>query len=345
MKKIFEPVKMNHLTLNNRLMRSATWEGISNEDGSLTSFGYEIYEKLAQGGIGGIITGFTSVMDEDHYFNAMMRLSRDDLIPQYQNLTSLIHAHQIPVLPQLALGAYYEKGQEIDIDALQIEQIHHIRQSFIEAAIRAKKANFDGVQLHMAHFFFLSRFVSPACNHRNDEYGGSLENRMRLVLEIIQGIHQEVPNFHIGIKINSSDFFEGGIDHAQALEIGKLLDQEGIDSIEVSGNGTSMPGIRPGINEGYFAPFGKDLAQIVKTPIMVVGGLRSVYEMESILNGSKIEVLSLSRPLIREPDLPNKFKEKKTNVAKCISCNLCYRSPYHQCVFWKSDLEKEGKNQ
>lgn len=343
MKTLFEPVPMNHLTLNNRLLRSATWEGISNPDGSISETGYEIYDELSEGGVGGIITGFTSVMDEDHCFDAMMRLSRDDLIDQYRKLTDLIHARHIPVLPQLALGAYYENGREVDINAMSIEQIESVRQAFIDAAVRAEKAGFDGVQIHMAHFFFLSRFVSPAVNHRKDLYGGSLDNRMRLVLDIMDGIRQKAPNLHLSIKMNSSDFFEGGIDHAQALEIGKLLDQHGIDSIEVSGNGTSMPGIRAGVNEGYFAPFAKELAEQVKVPVMVVGGLRSRYEMESILNSSNIQVLSLSRPLLREPDLPNKFREGIEDTAKCISCNLCYRSKFHQCVFRKSDLAKEAR--
>lgn len=341
MKTLFEPVKMNHLTMKNRLIRSATWEGISNPDGSITPFGYEIYKELSSGGIGAIITGFTSVMDEDHYFEAMMRLSRDDLIPQYQKLTDLIHHHDIPVMPQLALGAYYENGREIEIDQLTLDQIEKIKQAFIQAALRAEKAGFDGVQIHMAHFFFLSRFVSPAVNHRHDQYGGSVKNRLSLVLEIMDEIKKQAPDLHISIKMNSSDFFEGGIDHAQALEIGQLLDEHGIDSIEVSGNGTSMPGIKPGVNEGYFAPFGKELAARVKATVMVVGGLRSRYEMESILNDSSIEVLALSRPLLRQPDLPNLLKENKTDTAKCISCNLCYRSPYHQCVFRKSDLKEE----
>ena len=105
MKKIFEPVKMNHIELKNRLIRSATWEGIANPDGSATSEAYEIYEELAKGGIGAIITGFTSVALHDYYFGGMMRLCDDALIPQYTKLTDIIHAEGLPVITQLALGA------------------------------------------------------------------------------------------------------------------------------------------------------------------------------------------------------------------------------------------------
>lgn len=109
MKKIYEPVKMNHIEMKNRLIRSATWEGIANPDGSVTSEAYEIYEELAKGGIGAIITGFTSVAFHDYYFGGMMRLCDDVLIPQYKELTDIIHAEGIPVITQLALGAYYRE--------------------------------------------------------------------------------------------------------------------------------------------------------------------------------------------------------------------------------------------
>lgn len=109
MKQIFGSVKMNHIELNNRLVRSATWEGIANQDGSVTEEAYEIYEELAKGGIGAIITGFTSVDLHDYYFGGMMRLCDDSLIPQYKRLTDIIHAEGIPVIAQLALGAYYRE--------------------------------------------------------------------------------------------------------------------------------------------------------------------------------------------------------------------------------------------
>ena len=107
----------------------------------------------------------------------------------------------------------------------------------------------------------------------------------------------------------------------------------GIDSIEVSGNGTSVGGIRPHMNEGYFAPFAAKVAEKVSCPIIVVGGFRSLDTMENVLNETKIAMISLSRPLLREPDLPNKMKADSSVISKCVSCNACYSSPSHKCIF------------
>lgn len=346
MKKIFEPVQMNHLTLNNRLVRSATWEGIAERDGGISDTAYGIYEELAKGGAGGIITGFTSVDINDVYFAGMMRLSDDSLIPGYRKLADIIHREGTPVITQLALGAYYRKMsdgsvRQLEPDDLSTDDIHHIEDLFIQAAVRAGKAGFDGVQIHVAHFFFLSRFVSPAVNHRNDEYGGSTENRARIVVEILRGIRKAAPELHISAKVNCSDFTAGGLEPEEALVISRILSENGIDSIEVSGNGTSVAGIRAHKNEAYFGGFAARLAEEINTPVILVGGLRARDTMEAVLEQTDISAISLSRPLLREPDLPNKFKSGESTVAKCVSCNACYSSACHRCIFRDADLKAE----
>ena len=342
MKKIFEEVNLKSLKLKNRLVRSATWEGIANPDGSITGESYEIYDELAKGGVGAIITGFTSVALHDYYFSGMMRLSDEALLPQYKKLVDIIHEQDASAITQLALGAYYRsvngRYMQVEPDDMTVEEIHLVRNQFIEAAVRAEKTGFDGVQIHVAHFFFLSRFVSPVVNHRKDEYGGSTVNRARLVTEIIKGIREKAPELHITAKINSSDFTYGGLDEEESLDMCKLLCPAGLDSIEVSGNGTSVAGIRPHKNEGYFVPFAAKLAEEVNTPVIIVGGMRSLDVMEDVLNKTKIELISLSRPLIREPDLPNKMNDGSCTVSKCVSCNACYSSPSHKCVFRGRDL-------
>lgn len=291
----------------------------------------------AKGGVGAIITGFTSVALHDYYFGGMMRLCNDTLIPQYQKLADTIHAEDCPVITQLALGAYYREAggryMQVEPDDMTQDEIRLVIQQFVDAAVRAEKAGFDGVQIHAAHFFFLSRFISPAVNHRADEYGGSTENRSRILIEIMEGIRQAAPSLHITIKINSSDFTYGGLDEKESLAICQLLDHAGIDSIEVSGNGTSVGGIKAHKNEGYFAPFADKVAEKVSCPVIVVGGFRALDTMETVLNQSRIELISLSRPLLREPDLPDKMNSDPSVVSKCVSCNACYSSPSHRCIF------------
>ena len=227
MKHIFEPVKMNHIELKNRLIRSATWEGIANPDGSVTDEAYEIYGELARGGVGAIITGFTSTALHDYYFGGMMRLCDDALIPQYKKLTDVIHAEGVPVITQLALGAYYREVNgrflQTEPDYMTADEIRLVIRQFIDAAIRAEMAGFDGVQIHAAHFFFLSRFISPAISHRTDEYGGSAKNRSRILLDILKGIREAAPSLHITIKINCSDFTHGGMEEEDCLAICKLF--------------------------------------------------------------------------------------------------------------------------
>lgn len=337
MKKIFEPVELKHLTVRNRLVRSATWEAIADPDGNLKDEAYSIYSDLAKGGVGAIITGFTSVAPYDHSSDGTMRLCDDALIPQYRKLVDVIHAEGCPVIAELALGDFYRENNgrytQVELDDMRADEIHLVIRQFIDAAVRTKEAGFDGVQLHAAHFFFLSRFISPAGNHRTDEYGGTTENRSRILLEIMDGIREAAPALHITIKINSSDFFFGGLDKKECIAICRLLDQAGIDSIEISGNGTSVGGIKPHVNEGYFAPVAAEVADSVNCPVIVVGGFRSMDTMEVLLNQTKIEFISLSRPLIHDPDLPNKMNAGSVNVSKCVSCNRCYSTPSHVCIF------------
>lgn len=334
-KKIFEPLKLNNLTLKNRLLRSATWEGIASLDGSINEKIYSIYEEVAKGGVGGVITGFTSVDTNDHYIQGMMRLSDDKLIPQYQKLTEIVHKENCPILAQLALGAYYKDSEEIEPTDMTKEEIKDVVNMFIRAAERAKKANYDGVQIHAAHFFFLSRFISPLVNQRNDEYGGSVENRAKILVEILKGIKEKNFGLHISLKINSNDFQIGGIDEDECLQICKIMEKEGIDSIEISGNGTSRSRIRPHKNEAYFLKCAEKVAENVKIPIALVGGLRSRKTMQNILDNTKIEILSLARPLICDPNFPKNMESGDIEDSKCVSCNGCYSSNCHRCIIKK----------
>ena len=204
---------------------------------------------------------------------------------------------------------------------------------FSDAARRAQTAGYDGVQIHLAHFFFLSRFVSPAHNHRLDGYGLNARGRARIALDILGAVRNAAPELHVGAKVNSDDFAAGGLDNAQAMELCLLLDEAGIDHIEVSGNGTSVQGVRPGRGEGYFAGFAAELAAQANAPVICVGGWRSMDVMQKALDSTDIAALSLSRPLVREPNLPARWASGDTAPSTCVSCNACYSTPGHACIF------------
>lgn len=326
MKKIFDEVDLNGLKLKNRLVRSATWEGMADDEGHISKKLLDVYEELAKGGVGMIITGFTSVYDNDNLFGGMVRLSNDELIDEHKRLVETVHKEGCKILVQLALGEY----KMLEPDDLTIDDINEIEELFVSAAKRAKAAGYDGIQIHAAHNFYLSKFISPAYNHRIDEYEGGSG---KILIDILKMIRKEFGDIHISIKINCDDFIPKGLSTDLSMNICKDLIDEGIDSIEVSGNGTSVAGIKPGVNEAYFKNFAIKLANNEKANVILVGGHRSIENMEKILNESNIKCLSLSRPLIREPNLPIRWQCGDISPAKCISCNKCYYTINHKCVF------------
>ena len=326
MKKIFDEVDLNGLKLKNRLVRSATWEGMADHAGHIPKELYNVYESLAIGGVGMIITGFTSVYDDDHLFYGIVRLSDNNLIEEHRKLVDLVHKENCKIVVQLALGEY----KMLSPDDLTKGDIDDIIKLFVNAAKRAKIAGYDGVQIHAAHSFYLSKFISPAYNHKTDEYKGG---NSKILIDILKKIRNEVSNIHISIKINCDDFIPRGLTSDLSMAICKDLIDEEIDSIEVSGNGTSVGGIRAGVNEAYFKDFAIELANYKKANVILVGGHRSIENMEKVLNESNIKCLSLSRPLIREPNLLKRWQSGDLKPAKCISCNKCYYTNNHKCVF------------
>lgn len=326
MKNIFDKTEIKNLKLKNRLFRSATWEALADDNGHFDEEIYNIYDELSTGGVGCIISGFTSVSDNDRYFGGMARLSIDGLITEHTRLTDIVHRNDIPIIAQLALGEYQNK----EIDELTDSDIDNIRELFIKAADRAVLAGYDGVQIHAAHGFFLSRYISPAHNRR--------ANPEQLIIDIAKTVRERHNDLHITMKINSSDFTFGGLDENDSMRI-CLACAPYLDSIEVSGNGTSVGGIKAGVNEAYFKRFALPLAEKVDIPVILVGGHRSIDNMNNVLNEGRIEYLSLSRPLIREPDLINRWQRGECSPAKCVSCNMCYRTPAHKCIFRLRGIE------
>ena len=338
-KGIFDQTVLGGIPLKNRLIRSATWENLVDGNGVFDDTLIPLYAELAKGGIGLIITGFTTVSDADDYFGGMMRLGNDAMIPQFRELVQAVHAFDCPVMPQLALGCYRTRGvdgilRRLEMPEMEHEDIADIVDLFVQAARRAKKAGFDGAQIHAAHGFFLSRSLSPLHNTRLDCYGGSLKNRARLLMEVVDAVREEVGSeFHLSMKINCEDFQMGGLSAPDSRTVCLLAVEHGLDSIEVSGGGASRSGVRAGVNEGYFLSYAVELQSMVDVPVITVGGYRSVECITRVLNEMPLSYVSLSRPLIKEPGLPNRWKAGDRAPSTCISCNACYETPGHHCIF------------
>jgi 2,4-dienoyl-CoA reductase-like NADH-dependent reductase (Old Yellow Enzyme family) len=212
------------------------------------------------------------------------------------------------------------------------DDIHRVVTAFGQAARRAKKAGFDGVQIHAAHGYLLSQFLSPAINQRTDEYGGSVENRVRIVLEVLRTIRQVVGrNYPILIKINSEDFLNNGLTVEDFLEAGAMLENAGVDAIEVSGgtffSGRLIPSrkeITFDRDQAYFRKASRSLKKMSKVPVILVGGIRSYLLAERLVDEGVMDYIAMCRPFIREPMLIARWQSGDLRKATCISCNGCF---------------------
>ena len=337
MKSIFDNTPLGNLEVKNRIVAAATGHNLTDAIGHISKELFDVYRELAQGGSGFILLEFTSVAAVDHFNTGLMRLHRDDLIPEYKKLADMIHSYGAVVMPQLAMGIYLTQnhgGRLLQMSPNQMTKadVQAVIDKFVSAAVRAKAAGFDGVQLHGAHGFVLSTFLSPAYNQRQDEYGGSTQARAKTVTDIIKGIKEQCGDYHVSIKINSSDFIDGGLQPEESLRVCQILEQAGLDSIEVSGMGPCVDGIRPGDSEGFFAPYAKILKQTVSIPVILTGGHRSVEHMEQLLNENATDFFSISRPLIREPGLIVRWQSGDMKPSDCISCNQCFNMHGHSCI-------------
>ncbi|MHB8829718.1 MAG: NADH:flavin oxidoreductase, partial [Syntrophales bacterium] len=307
MSKLFEKITINNMTIENRFVRSATWEGLAEKDGGVTPALIDRMVALARGGVGLIITGHAFIHKSGQSGPGQLGVYRDELLPGLTGLAAAVHENNGRIILQLAHGGFFamEKlsGEAPLAPSLVPEMaksprremtrqdIQELVGAFAAAAGRAKAAGFDGVQIHAAHGYLLSQFLSPAFNRRTDEYGGSIENRARFLIEALRAIRLSVGNdYPVLVKMNVSDFIDGGLTLDDSLAVASLLAEEGIDAIELSGgflSGGKLSPSRMGINteekEAYFGEEAKAFRKKVYVPLILIGGTRSFGVAERLV--------------------------------------------------------------
>jgi 2,4-dienoyl-CoA reductase-like NADH-dependent reductase (Old Yellow Enzyme family) len=347
---LFEETTINGMVLSNRLVRSATWEGMSEPDGRPTQEMAAFYGRLARGGVGLIVTGFAFVHPEGKQLPGKMGIHRDAFAGDYRRLTAAVHAAGGKVAVQLVHAGGQAASQMIGgrpvapsaIETAQFperprelttSEIGEIVAAFGAAAGRAKAWGFDALQLHGAHGYLINQFLSPLTNQRTDAYGGDIQNRSRFLMEIYWKVRETVGEaFPVMIKLNAADNLDGGLMPADAEAVARSLSAVGIDAIEVSA-GTPASGSRSPARQHIDAPekeaYHLDLAcrikAVVTCPVMVVGGFRSPAVAEAAVAEHGLDHVAMSRPLIREPGLPNRWRAGAVDPARCISCNGCFK--------------------
>jgi 2,4-dienoyl-CoA reductase-like NADH-dependent reductase (Old Yellow Enzyme family) len=367
MKSLFEETVIGRISLRNRFVRSATWEGMCGKDGAPTERLMSLYETLSEGGVGLVITGYAYVRPDGIQMPGMMGIHDDSLVPALEEMTRRVHGRGGKIFAQLVhAGGQANRSASglppVAPSAVSLPQfpeipgeltrgeIAEIVAAFGRAAGRAKVAGFDGVELHGAHGYLIHQFLSPLSNRRIDVYGGPLENRFRFLSEAIRSARRTVGDeYPVWMKLNGEDFLEIGFSLEDACRVARMAENEGIDAIEVSG-GTAASGERNPARtridapekEAYHRTPARAIKGEVRVSIGVVGGLRTPSVLEAILEAGDADFFSMSRPLIREPALVNRWTSGDRSSARCISCNGCFVPGLKEggiyCV-----VEKKGK--
>ncbi len=371
---LFTPNKIGRLEIKNRFVSSATVECLTDSDNHLTEKYYKIYSRLAAGNVGLIIPGNFFISRDGRAVDKVMVIDNDSVIEELQKLTSIVHEHGAKIVAQLNHGGRQcpleligmqplsasgirDKLTGVKPVAMTESQIENTIQSFFTAAERAKKSGFDGVQIHAAHGYLVNQFLSAYTNRRKDKWGGSLENRLRFLIEIYKRVRLIVGiDYPVLVKLNSDDQIKNGLNLNECVVIAKRLEELGVDAIEVSGGikesgFTITKGDIPKkelfeklnlikrllfpliesrltkaakFSEGYFIENAARVKQEVKIPIISVGGFRTKFFMEKILETNKADFISLSRPFIRHPNLVKQMeKHPEKEVITCVNCNKC----------------------
>lgn len=363
----FETASIGPLTLSNRFVRSATWEGMATEAGGVTAQLSDTLTGLALGGVGLIITSHTFVSKQGQASPYQLGLHHDMALDSYKDLTDRIHQESGKIIVQLSHAGHFaaeklagetpcavsdfEGLSRTPRNELTEPDIQTLIREFTEAAMRAQQCGFDGVQLHSAHGYLLSQFLSPWFNRREDEYGGPLESRIRIHLEICRAIKKHCGNsFPVLIKMNCDDFDENGLTLADAVQAAGQFSRSGFDAVEISGGlltGGKLSPTRPGRlqkeDEGYFKEEARQIRKHIAVPLILVGGIRSYEVVLQLLESETADFIAMSRPFIREPALIRRWETGDTARSACISDNLCFRPGMRGTGIYCVTEEKESR--
>ncbi len=378
MPNLFETTNIKSMKLKNRLVRSATVERMSDKDGYPLPELSNLYEKLAKGGVGLVITGYATV-SRDVQTPYYARIDEDKLIPEFKKITDKVHEHNCSIAMQInhpgrqttktatgnepiapsAVKCKFPTSMPREMTENDIEMVIN---DFISAAYRVKEAGFDAVQIQASHGMLINQFLSPYTNRRKDQWGGSIENRIRFLKEIYLGCRKKLgDNYPILVKLNAYDNMKKGLKLEEGIEIAQMVSDMGFDGMEIS----------CGIFEDFLSPlrdnfpvdilindfhlfdkkpvlrfimshFGRQLMKVpdftigfnreaaglikqkVEVPVFTVGGMHDPKEMIDTIEKEDADYISLSRPLIADPAFPLKIKEGNLSRSECIQCNHCF---------------------
>lgn len=328
MKDIFDKCKLGDLNLNGRIIRTGLWQ-----IQPLVEV-WDKYEHIAESGVGLIITELISVYPKDKFSEYSFKSSYPQFIIEAKKLADITHKYDVPILGQIEL-IKYNRGIDLDIDVndLTLEDIRQIQVDLFTVAKKLKLAGFDGIQLALGNNFFLSKFINPYFNQRDDDYGGNTFNRTRIILELIKVMKNNL-DFHINCKVNAFDARKDGIDTKESIEICKLLEEYGADSIQVTRPLSPLYFTHKVSNEDELIEFSQELINTLDIPVILGGGFNNMAHMNEVINRTGLDFLSMHRPFIAQDDFLKNWKEEGEGVSRCKMCNNCYRTKTSTCYHY-----------
>ena len=344
MPSLFDTLTINKMELRNRFIRSATCDS-SGDAGMVTDSLLRIYSELARGEIGLIISGGLFPKKDGQIIHGQIGAHVDESIPGLKKLVRTVHENGGNIAAQLLHSGWGCRPEvtgfqsvgpssivnphtKLQVRELSGDEIEELVELFVRAAQRVIEAGFDAIQLHGAHSHLLSSFLSPATNKRDDAWGGSPERRYNFLGKICQGIRNlSGPDYPILIKLGLIDYHPDGKSLSEGIDTARSLEAEGIDAIEVSEGleEEQVHHIRLNATSPYYVKECRQARQTLSLPLILVGGMRQLRDMQSVLNDGIADAVSMCRPFILDPYIVREFREGLVNASDCTSCNDCMR--------------------
>lgn len=333
---------MGPLLLRNRFIRSATGDNLVNKEGLPTEAMIQWYRAMAQKGVAMINTGMVKPRSSWISINRTfsLALTKKSQVFAYKRLTQSVHDFGSALTAQMT-AYFFKNGERLapsrtpeleNVEEASLRDLRRVIGIYGELGEFIREANFDAVQVHAAHGYGLHQFLSPFFNRRKDQYGGSTENRFRLIAEIRREIARRAgAEFPVWTKLTTGDFFQGGMEIEESVSVAQLAEKENFFAIEPS-CGSLLGNWKPGgpidkkeWKEGYLIDRTARIKEAVKIPVVGVGGLRNFHEMEKLIQEGKCDLIALCRPFIREPNLIQRWQKGDLFPSRCISCDGCFK--------------------
>lgn len=345
-KKLLSPGKIGSLELKNRAIMAPMSAALGNPDGTVSDPLIAYLTARANGGVGMIITEYCFVTEDGRSSDHQISITDDDKIPGLKKLVDAVHAHGAKICLQLQHGgrrsmvrvmapsAIMKQTDRVTPYEMTTQDVHDLIHAFIAAAVRAKKAGFDMVEVHCSHGYLLNDFVSPSANRRTDEFGGGITGRAKVPVMIIEGIKKVCgEDYPVSVRLNGDDMVSDGNLGRDSAALAMLMEEAGADLLDVSGgmNGVGY-GIAPAaVKTGYNTDPAEEIRRVVSIPVAVAGRINEPEYAESLLRKGDVEFITLGRALFADPEFVNKAAQgKEEEICPCVGClQRCYGSYGH----------------